>query len=744
MSFPTTHNQLYQNAVEYLLEGNYVRAASLYEQAITTEPEIKSHYWYLGLTLLLQGQEAEAQATWLMALMEGNTEQVDLWNNELAGILEAEARRREEIQEYSTAVTIRQTIREISPRNIHNLLHLVKLFIELKTYLNEDLQELGIIQILQSEAELEIDLNLLAETLKIVLNHAYFYASTLEFVDVSSSKFAHDHKALLSIILPAVCDIAYVHKRPKLAAPIAEIYSRFDPYNIEFLSQLSSIYQNMCDYDKGISTAKLLCSVVETLADKVSANRQLLRGLMMAGGYWSESFAINQNQQELLLELIQESPTNLREADVMRLFNVNFFAYYMEDNPRIYRHLQNELMQLCHLNLSVYAQTHVDKYSQGHLDRKKQGLPRKKLKIGYISYCLRTHSVGWIVRWLMQYHDRDKFEINGYFVGSSTDGCDPLQQWYFDQVDKSYNSNNVLSLAEEIYQDEVDILIDLDSVTLDISCEVMLVRPAPVQVTWLGSDAIGSQAIDYFIVDPYVLPEAAEEYYCEKIWRLPQTFVAVGGFEVSTPTIRRDQLEIPSDAVVYYCTQRAFKRIPDITRLQLRIIKEVPNSYFLNKSLADEKLMERYFYDLAKEEGVDTDRLRFISQSPTEVTHRANLSIADVVLDTYPYNGATTTLETLWMCIPLVTLVGEQFFARNTYSMMMNAGVTEGIAWTHEEYVEWGIRLGKDESLRSHIAWKLKKSRDTSPLWNGKQFAREMEKAYEQMWQIYVDSQVDG
>ena len=452
MSLPTTHNQLYQSAVEYLLAGNYVRAASLYEQAITTEPEIKSHYWYLGLTLLLQGQETEVQATWLMALMEGNTEQVDLWNNELVGILEAEARRREEIQEYAIAVTIRQTIREISPGNIHNLLHLVQLFIKLKTYLNEDLQELGIIQILQSEAELEIDLNLLAETLKIVLNHAYFYASTLEFVDVSSSKFAHDHKALLSIILPAVCDIAYVHKRPQLAAPIAEIYSRFDPFNINFLSQLSSIYQNMCDYDKGISTAKLLCSVVETLADKVSANRQLLRGLMVAGGYWSESFAINQNQQELLLELIQENPTNLREADVMRLFNVNFFAYYIEDNPRKYRHLQNQLIQLCNLNQKTYAQTRINKYSQGHLERKKQYPSGKKLKIGYLSHCLRTHSVGWLVRWLLQYHDRDKFEINGYFVGNSNDTYDPLHQWCIDQVDKSYSSNNVAIISRRNLQ----------------------------------------------------------------------------------------------------------------------------------------------------------------------------------------------------------------------------------------------------------------------------------------------------
>ena len=143
--------------------------------------------------------------------------------------------------------------------------------------------------------------------------------------------------------------------------------------------------------------------------------------------------------------------------------------------------------------------------------------------------------------------------------------------------------------------------------------------------------------------------------------------------------------------------------------------------------------------EIAESEGVGGDRLRFLALAGSEQEHRANLGIADVVLDTYPYNGATTTMETLWMCVPIVTRVGQQFASRNSYTMMMNAGISEGIAWTDEEYVEWGIRLGKDAALRQQISWKLRQSRQTAPLWNGKQFTREMEKAYEQMWQIYVD-----
>jgi predicted O-linked N-acetylglucosamine transferase (SPINDLY family) len=170
------------------------------------------------------------------------------------------------------------------------------------------------------------------------------------------------------------------------------------------------------------------------------------------------------------------------------------------------------------------------------------------------------------------------------------------------------------------------------------------------------------------------------------------------------------------------------------------IVKEVPNSYLLIKGWGEQEPLEKFFIQMAEEQGLDGNRLRFLPGVALEETHRANLGVADVVLDTYPYNGATTTMETLWMCIPLVTRVGQQFASRNSYTMIMNAGVTEGIAWTDEEYVEWGIRLGKDSVLRQQISWKLRQSRQTAPLWNAKQFTREMEKAYEQMWQRYLDS----
>jgi predicted O-linked N-acetylglucosamine transferase (SPINDLY family) len=190
--------------------------------------------------------------------------------------------------------------------------------------------------------------------------------------------------------------------------------------------------------------------------------------------------------------------------------------------------------------------------------------------------------------------------------------------------------------------------------------------------------------------------------------------------------------------MVYFSSQVGMKRHPETIQLQLQIIKEVPNSYLLIKGLADESLIQQMFLDLSTDMNISAERLKFLPMAATEMIHRANLGIADVVLDTFPYNGATTTLETLWMGIPLVTRVGSQFAARNSYAFLMNVGVTEGIAWSAEEYVEWGIRFGGDLQLRLDVAWKLRQSRKTSALWNTKQFTHDMENAYRTMWQNYL------
>ncbi|MGV2388424.1 MAG UNVERIFIED_CONTAM: hypothetical protein LVR29_09150 [Microcystis novacekii LVE1205-3] len=138
------------------------------------------------------------------------------------------------------------------------------------------------------------------------------------------------------------------------------------------------------------------------------------------------------------------------------------------------------------------------------------------------------------------------------------------------------------------------------------------------------------------------------------------SYLSVDGFEVGVPTRRRTDLNIPDDAIIYLTVQSGLKRTLNMIYLQLQILQQVPNSYLLIKGFADKETIRELFLKSADELGISQDRLRFLPNDFNEETHCANLGIADIVLDTYPYNGATTTLETLWMGIPLVTRVGEQ------------------------------------------------------------------------------------
>jgi predicted O-linked N-acetylglucosamine transferase (SPINDLY family) len=726
-----------QQADRLIQQNNYSQAAKLYEQAIELEPEVKTHYWQLGVLMLLQGQEAEAQTIWLMAMTMAEPDQVEPWTLELVQILENEAIRCEAIAEYSTAWMIRQHIREIHPAEVNNLLRLVSLWIQQETMTVDDLIALEVIPLLHTCDVGEVKFDLLMQTLTQVLHSFSPHDLTLEFA-IACLKFVNDLPTFMAVLLPAAVRIAYEAKAPKLAASLLEQYCLLEPHNIEILGHLSIFYQNASLYEQGIETARLRLALADSLAEKIFSSHVLLRGLMSAGGYWQQASTAVEQHRQLLRSLVAENPTDLHPVHTVRLCTASYFLPYFSDSFVNNRLLQNQVMALSHSLIQQQDRAKIDRF---RLQRRPPSVTPKPIKIGYLSNCMKQHSVGWLARWLIKYHDRSRFQLHGYFIGDRLN--DGLYNWYVNQMDHAHitgvdHANDSDQIAERIHQDAIDILIDLDSLTVDLSCHILALKPAPVQVTWLGWDATGIPGVDYFIADPYVLPDNAQDYYTETIWRLPQTYIAVDGFEVEVPSLRRDRLDIPSDAVIFLSAQKGYKRHADTARWQMQIIKNVPNSYFLIKGSAEQESIQQFFVDIARSEGVDPDRLRFLPETTTEGVHRADLAIADVVLDTYPYNGATTTLETLWMGIPIVTRVGQQFAARNSYTMLKNVGVEEGIAWTDEDYVEWGVRLGTDASLRQQVREKMRRSRQTAPLWNAEKFTREMEHAYEQMWKKYI------
>ncbi|HEY9810373.1 MAG TPA: hypothetical protein V6D13_13665 [Halomicronema sp.] len=735
---PAESENLEQLAYEYLLKQEYEQAISLYEQAIENSPQQKSSYWYLGLSFLLAGKDEEANTTWLCGMMDGEDEEIERCTAELVQVLDREAVRFLALGEDSQVWLLREHLREVMPTHINNLLLLVQLAIKQENLAAEDLTNWGVISLLQEPVLVAVDKILLMQTLQQLFDFAPLHPLSLEFAGACVEHLKENNDFSLLLMLMAA-KIHYSMSRPDLAISLVNLCLKIDENYHEVWAHLCSFYIGNQSYIEAIKAAKRCYELSQNLIEKIYGNHQLIRALMSAGGYWNEACLALEEQESLLLSLIENPPAFSDNLTASRLLSACFFFPYIFDAPQQYRVLQNQVARLCQSYLEHYVGEVAKQHQPASKKNKSLKASTKLLKIGYISHCFNSHSVGWLARSLFKEHDRQRFELYGYFL-TYKPKKEPVQEWYEKQMNhvRKIEGNNSLEIAQQIVEDEIDILIDLDSLTLDTTCEVMSFKPAPVQVSWLGWDASGLPTIDYYIADPYVLPDSAQEYYTEKIWRLPDSYIAVDGFEVGLPTLRREDLEIPKDAVVYFTGQTGYKRHRETAKLQLKIIKAVSNSYLLIKGLAEAESIRSFFTQLAEEEGVGADRLRFVPLAPSEQIHRANLALADVVLDTFPYNGATTTLETLWVGVPLVTRVGQQFAARNSYTMMVNVGVTEGIAWTDEEYIEWGIRLGNNEELRKEISWKLWQSRKTSPLWNGKQFTREMEKAYEGMWQRYL------
>ena len=443
--------------------------------------------------------------------------------------------------------------------------------------------------------------------------------------------------------------------------------------------------------------------------------------------------------EKVFLETISEQDFDFSEY--YRLISLGMTFLYFEDSPRDNRRLRNRMGYLGSQVMRNEFEQEIKRY-QKNIDERLSNVSSAQtedpLKIGYITDCLRVHSVGWLVRWVLQYHDPNLVDVYTYSTYNPKDFIhDQLMEQYGSKI--KHIDYPIQHITDQIQLDKIDILVDLGSLTEYQNCVVTAVKPAPVQLTWLGMDASGIPTVDYYLADRFSLPDDAQDYYSEKLIKMPHCYIAVDGFELDRPSTCRADFGIPEDAVIYLSSQGGAKRHPDNMKLQVQILAQVPKSYLLIKGMkTDESVILKNFAELAVSLGVDSDRIKIMPATPKEDTHRANLKIADIILDTYPYNGATTTLEALWCEVPLVTRVGQQFAARNSYSMLMNAGVTEGIAWTDDDYVNWGVMFGLNRELRDRVRWKLRQGKRTSPLWDARQFTRDLEAVYQQIWDGYL------
>jgi protein O-GlcNAc transferase len=359
-----------------------------------------------------------------------------------------------------------------------------------------------------------------------------------------------------------------------------------------------------------------------------------------------------------------------------------------------------------------------------------------RLKIGYLSEDFITHPVAYAVVELFESHDRDRFEVVGYSYGP--DDQSGIRQRIIRAFD-DFHDLQPRTLGEAILKiadDEVDILVDLQGYTGESRSEILARRPAPIQVNFLGyPGSMGADFIDYIIVDNFVVPPSQQPFFREKLVPIEGCYlVGDSQYEIAKKCMSRHEAKLPDDAIVLGCFNNSYKITPMMFDAWMRILKRVPKAVLWLRDWGDTTKINLRCEATARD--VDADRLIFaplVSMSDHAARHR----LVDLFLDTFPYNAHATASLSLRMGIPTVTLAGDTFPSRVAGSLLHSIGFDELITYSLADYEEKICELAMEplklQSLRERIATAV----IDHPTFNGRDFARKLEVAFESMWNVY-------
>jgi len=360
--------------------------------------------------------------------------------------------------------------------------------------------------------------------------------------------------------------------------------------------------------------------------------------------------------------------------------------------------------------------------------------PERKLKVGYVSGDFGPHPIGLFLQPVLEHHDRAHFDVYCYsnrdLVADMTQTLRRAADHWQTVTRLSYNQ-----FAKRVRDDEIDILVDLSGHTARNRLGVFARRPAALQVTWLGYlNTSGLSTMDYRICDQYTDPAGvAEQLHTEGLYRLPHSqwcYVPVH----DVPLALDPHPERPGTLVFGSFNQYA--KISDACLdLWCQILTEVPDATFIALDVPAGRTRDLFRERLAQRH-VDPDRV--VTQGLKSILeYFAAIGSVDIALDTLPYNGATTTLDTLWMGAPLVALRGERGIARSSYSILQSMSCTELIASSPAEYVEINVRLATDASWRAALRSSLRNRLIASPLMDAVAFVADLEAGYVEMWRAW-------
>ncbi|HET6246366.1 MAG TPA: tetratricopeptide repeat protein [Tepidisphaeraceae bacterium] len=359
--------------------------------------------------------------------------------------------------------------------------------------------------------------------------------------------------------------------------------------------------------------------------------------------------------------------------------------------------------------------------------------PDRRLRIGYVAPDFRDHCQSFFTLPLLSNHDRGNFEIFCYADVAAPDAITERIRGHADGWRNIVGQSDA-RVAEMIRRDEIDILLDLTVHMSHNRLAVFARKPAPIQVTWLGYPGTsGLEAMDYRLSDPYLDPPGNDAFYTEQTIRLPDSFWCYDPL-CAEPAV--NALPALSNGLITFGCLNNFCKINDgMTRLWAQVMRQTPRSRLL--LLAPEGTARRRLLDILGDGGIDASRVEFSGrlsrQRYLELYHRI-----DIGLDTFPYNGHTTSLDSAWMGVPVVTRAGETAVSRGGFSQLWNLGLPELAADSNDGFVETAVELAGDVNRLCELRATLRGRLEQSPLMDASRFARNMEAAYRAMWGRWI------
>ena len=357
-----------------------------------------------------------------------------------------------------------------------------------------------------------------------------------------------------------------------------------------------------------------------------------------------------------------------------------------------------------------------------------------KIRVAYVSPDFREHPVAHLISGVLASHDREIFEIIGISLGYDDKG--PMRAKIMGCCDQFFDVRDMdtESIAQLMRRLEIDIAIDLAGYTQSSRADVFARRPAPVQISFLGyPGTMGTSYHDYILADRFVIPAEQSSAYSEKVLRLPHAYLPCDdSLQMSEQGVTRSTQGLPQEGFVFCCFNHEFKINPDMFDVWIQLLKKIPGSVLWLMKLNDPSRI-----NLMKEttrQGVDASRLIFAERTPKLEDHLARYRLADLFIDTYPYNAHTTASDVLRCGLPLVTRRGTSFSSRVASSLLLNLGLPELVTDSLAQYQQTILRLAQDPIELKQLRDKLG-TLGGADIFNTRLFCRDLEATYQNVHQ---------